>query len=83
LFAGIGLKLRIEVGGRVVDVRIGRLVERVWVLVVGCVLVLTDACVVSDCVAFGAAAVEEDVVELADGGAIFAFIGTEILAFMK
>lgn len=29
MFAGIGRKLRIEVGGKVVDVRIGRLVDRV------------------------------------------------------
>lgn len=35
MFDGIGRKLRIEVGGKVVDVRIGRLVERVWVDVVG------------------------------------------------
>lgn len=47
LFAGIGLKLRIDVGGSVVDVKIGLLVERVWVLVVGWVLVVTRACVVS------------------------------------
>lgn len=44
MLAGIGLKLRIDVGGKVVDVKIGRLVERVCVEVVGCVLEFTLTC---------------------------------------
>lgn len=44
MFAGIGRKLRIDVGGKVVEVKIGRLVDRVCVEVVGCVLELTLAC---------------------------------------
>lgn len=47
MFVGTGRKLRIDVGGKVVDVNIGRLVERVWVDVVGCVFELTRACVAS------------------------------------
>lgn len=47
MFVGIGRKLRIDVGGNVVDVKIGRLVERVCVDVVGCVLEFTRACGVS------------------------------------
>lgn len=43
MFAGIGRKLRIDVGGKVVEVKIGREVERVCVDVVGCVLELTRA----------------------------------------
>lgn len=41
--AGMGLKFRIDVGGKVVDVKMGRLVDRVCVDVVGCVLELTLA----------------------------------------
>lgn len=43
MFAGMGRKLRIDVGGKVVDVKMGRLVERVCVEVVGCVFELTLA----------------------------------------
>lgn len=43
IFAGIGRKFRIEVGGNVVEVKMGRLVERVCVDVVGCVLEFTLA----------------------------------------
>lgn len=44
IFAGIGRKLRIDVGGKVVEVKMGRLVERVCVDVVGWVFELTRAC---------------------------------------
>jgi hypothetical protein len=47
MLAGRGRKLRIDVGGSVVEVNIGRLVERVCVDVVGNVLLLNGACVVS------------------------------------
>lgn len=43
MFAGIGRKLRMDVGGNDVCVKMGRLVERVCVEVVGCVLELTLA----------------------------------------
>lgn len=43
MFAGIGRKLRIDVGGKVVEVKIGLLVDLVWVEVVGCVFELTLA----------------------------------------
>lgn len=43
MLAGRGRKLRIDVGGSVVDVKIGRLVERVCVDVVGKVLLLNGA----------------------------------------
>lgn len=43
MLAGRGLKLRIDVDGSVVDVKNGRLVERVCVEVVGCVLLLKGA----------------------------------------
>jgi hypothetical protein len=44
IFAGIGRKFRIDVGGKVVEVNTGRLVDRVCVEVVGCVFELTLAC---------------------------------------
>lgn len=43
MLAGIGRKLRIDVGGKVVEVKMGRLVDLVCVDVVGCVLELTLA----------------------------------------
>ena len=88
LFAGMGLKLRIDVGGSVVDVKIGRLVERVWVLVVGWVLVVTRACVVSGNDVTFSVGVDVLVVPLVDEfWLLFGFCnefstGIEILAFI-
>jgi hypothetical protein len=85
IFAGIGIKFRIDVGGRVVDVNIGRLVERVCVLVVGCVFVFTRACVVS---LFSPGAVVAVVVDVDDADEFDEFefcvdcTGTEIFALM-
>lgn len=71
MFAGIGRKLRIDVGGKVVEVKIGREVERVCVDVVGCVLELTRACSVSGEPALSAG-----------GVALLCGTGTEMLALM-
>lgn len=53
MFVGIGRKFRIEVDGKVVEVKTGRLVDRVCVEVVGCVFELTRACCESPEVSLG------------------------------
>lgn len=83
MLGGRGLKLRIDVGGSVVEVNIGRLVERVCVDVVGKVLLLNGACVVS--VLFPLVKLA-DVVDEFDAGVgelpVVGGTGTEILAFI-
>lgn len=75
MLAGIGRKLRIDVGGKVVDVRVGRLVERVCVEVVGCVVLFKGVCVVSD-------PLDVVVVGVDDAAVLEIGTGTEMFALM-
>ena len=71
--------MRIDVDGSVVDVKNGLLVERVCVEVVGCVLLLKGACVVSVAPLPAVVAADEAfVVEVVDGGVT----GTDIFALI-
>lgn len=82
MLAGIGRKLRIDVGGKVVEVKMGRLVDRVCVDVVGCVLELTLAW--GDSVALFTFSVDpfDDVFVVALPAGPVCGTGTEMLALM-